>query len=178
MGDRFKLYIIYSELGLTEITKLIAVHTSYPEEMGPMRKDYTRNVKTGMYQESNRRFIIITENLFNKLKEAGYNNEDNETFYIDEYEIRNSNRSPGDSVMHYYYPDYENNKPAIKSRLEFIQKLGLFSENDYVVHDSVVEFSNKVNEYTRIIIKIILDDVKCRVSWCRKVAFKNIEHAF
>lgn len=178
MGDRFKLYIIYSELGLTEISNIIALHTSYPEEMGPMRKDYTRNVKTGKYQESNRRFIIITEDVFKRLTESGYNNEENDKFYIDDYEIRGNNKPPGDSVMHYYFPDNEVNKPVIENRMKFIQKLGLFSEKDYSIHDGVVEFSNKVDDYTRIIVKIILDDFKCRVSWCRKCAFKNVKHSF
>ena len=62
--------------------------------------------------------------------------------------------------------------------MKFIQKLGLFSEKDYSIHDGVVEFSNKVDDYTRIIVKIILDDFKCRVSWCRKCAFKNVKHSF
>ena len=178
MGDMFKLYIIYSKLGLADILGKICSYASSPEEVSSIRKDFTRNSKTGEYFNSNRRFIIIHDNLFEKLKADGYNSDDGKEFIITEYEIRESNRSPNDCMMHYYFPDYHVNKLEMIKKMEHMANMGLFSIDDYVVHDGVVEFSSRVNDYIKIIVKIVLDTIECRVSWCRKKAFGTINRSF
>lgn len=178
MGDMFKLYIIYSKLGLADILGKICSYASSPEEVSSIRKDFTRNSKTGEYIRSNRRFIIVHDSVFEKLKTDGYNSEDGKDFFITQYEIRESNRAPNDCVMHYYFPNHQENKLEMIKKIEHMSNMGLFSVNDYVVHDGVIEFSPRVNDYIRIIVKIVLDTIECRVSWCRKKAFGTITRVF
>lgn len=178
MGDMFKLYIIYSNLGLIDILTKICSYASSPKEVGSIRKDYTRNSETGQYLKSNRRFIILHDNLFELLKKEGYNTEGEKEFYIIKYEIRTSNKSPKDSVMHYYFPNHKENKLGIIGKMEYISNMGLFSKEDYYIHDGVIEFSPNVNEYIRIIVKIVLDEIDCRVSWCRNKVFKTVDCVF
>ena len=170
----FKLYIIYSKLGLANILGKICSYASSPKEVSFIRKDFSRNSKTGEYFNSNRRFIILHNNVFEKLKLDGYNSENEKEFTISEYEIRENNRAPKDCIMHYYFPDYQVNKLDMIKKIENMANMGLFSTDDYVVNDGVVEFSPKVNDYTKIIVKIVLDTIECRVSWCRKTSFGTI----
>lgn len=174
MADiKYKLYIIFSNKNLNYILEIILNNSPSQLEVGPLRRDYTRDAKTGKYKNSNRRFIILSTNVFKELVKNGFGDENNEDFYIDEYEIRLENRSPLDSLMHFYYPENEKNKTSLVNKLKFIENMGFLKSEDYCVHNCIVEFSNKVNDYIRIILKIILDDVNCRVSWCRKTKFKK-----
>lgn len=178
MCDRFKLYIIYSNRKLKDILQLLINSTSSPSEIGPLRKDFIRNVKTGEYREIDRRYVILSDDVFNDLVKSGLTNESNTEFFIEEFTLCNENKAPKDSLMHFYFPYSNNNKKSISDKLIYIQSLGIFSSDDYFVHDGVVEFSSNVSKYTKIIIKIILDNIDCRVSWCRKGAFNNIKHKF
>ena len=178
MGDKFKIYIIFTSKSLEDIYKIILDNSDNVLEIGPLRKDYTRDIRTGKYLNSNRRFIILSENIYDKLVKNGYGDENNNEFYIDNYQIRGENKAPLDSVMHYYYPKSDENKIKMTEKLKFFETMGFFKSEDYKVHDCIVEFSNRVNNYFRIIIKIILDDINCRVSWCRKKTFSKITHFF
>lgn len=178
MGYQLKLYIIYSSSTFESIYEILLKHAKSPKEIGSLRCDYTRNQKSREYYISNRRFVIMTENVYTELAKAGYADSENKDFYVDEYEIRGENKAPHDSVMHYYFPDYKTHKSTIIERMKFYEGMGLFKSDDYVVHNGVVEFSNRISDYNRIIVKIILDTVDCRVSWCRKNAFARIRHSF
>lgn len=171
MSDQFKLYIIYSNKGLNDILKLIFSNTLLHSQIGSLRKDYMRNTITGEYKDNNRRFIILTENVFNDLKNAGFANENGEDFFIDEFVITDENGPPKDSLIHYYYPGGEENKNMIEERLLFLSMIGLFNRSDYSVSNNIVELSYRIPKYIKIIVKIILDTKECRVSWCRKKAF-------
>lgn len=173
MADNFKLCIIYSNKNLKELLEIILNNSSSHSEIGPLRRDYTRDSRSGKYKKSNRRFIIISMNVYRELIKNGFGDENNEEFYIDQYEIRAENKAPLDSLMHLYYPESEDNKDTLTRKIKYIETLGFLKPEDYFIHDCIIEFSNKVNEYIRIIMKIILDDVDCRVSWCRKSKFKK-----
>lgn len=178
MSDKFKIYIIYSSLGLGEIEELLKSHASSGFQIGPLRKDFTRDNESKLYVETNRRFILMSELVYNSLLSDGYGNSENKKFYITEYEIRSENKAPKDSVMQFHYPYTEDNKLSILSKMKFIDETGFISSNDYHVHDGVVEFSANVPEYTRIAIKISIDEKNCRVSWCKKFAYRKIRCYF
>lgn len=178
MGDRFKLYIIASSKSLEELYKILLNNAPSGLDIGPMREIFIRERETGEYRRSNRRFVLTTEDVYNMMKIAGYGDEDNKLLFISEYEIRSDNRAPRDSIMHYYFPNFETNRLGIIKKLEFLRNMGLFSADDYAIHNGVVEFSDKVDLNTRIIVKIIIDTKECRVSWCKKHSFNKINHAF
>lgn len=178
MGDMFKLYIIYSNLGLQDLLEKICIYASSPGDVSSVRKDFTRSRKNGSYSKSNRRFIILHNRVFDGLKKSGYNTEGKKDFYICEYEIRENNVSPSDCVMHYYFPDYENTKLDMISKMEHMANMGLFETSDYVIHNGVVEFSPNVPNYNRTIVKVVIDTIDCRVSWCRNKAFASIKRSF
>lgn len=178
MDRRFKIYIIYSDIGLEDIFRKILPYIHERSELGPLRKDFTRDLKTGEYKNNNRRFVLMSEDLFKRLADSGMSNEDDEEFYICEFQIRNDNKAPKDSVMHYYFPGGHENRESMITKMKFFEELNLFNSNDYVVHDTIIEFSNRVSDYIRVMVKIITDDKNCRVSWCRKKAFNRIKHSF
>jgi hypothetical protein len=178
MGDRFKLYIITSSKCLDELYKIILEHAPSGLDVGPMREIFTREKETGIYKKSNRKFILTTEDVYNMMKEDGFTNDHNKSLYINEYEIRSDNKAPRDSTMHYFFPNFESNRLSIIKKLEFIRNMGLFTSDDYAIHDGIVEFSDIVSLRIRIIVKILIDTKECRVSWCKKHAFNKINHAF
>ena len=178
MGDSFKLYIIYSSYSLEQISELLKSHTSSGLDIGPLRKDFTRDNKNNVYHESNRRFILMKKNIYISLSKAGFANKNNEMFYITEYEIRGENKAPRDSVMHFYFPNTETNNLSILSKMKFTDETGIINSEDYSVHDGIVEFSDKVPDYIRTIIKVAIDEKNCRVSWCKRFAYKNLSHDF
>lgn len=173
-SDKFKLYIIHTEKPLKEVLDIILSSTSSPSEIGPLRKDFLRHVKTGRYKENNRRFVILSDSVYEDLQKAGLSNESD--FFIEKFEIRRENRSPKDCTPHLYFPPGNENK--IVNKITFLKELGMFDSDDYYIHETVIEFSNRISDYTRIIVKIIFDTVECRVSWCRKEAFNKIKHNF
>lgn len=178
MERRFKIYIIYSDFSLEDILAKFLPYIHKKSELGSLRKDFTRDIKTGEYRSNNRRFVLMSEELFERLSDAGMSNEENEDFCICEFQIRNDNKSPKDSVMHYYFPYSVDNKEKIIAKLKFFEDLEIINSSDYFIHDTIVEFSNRVSDYTKVIIKIIIDDKDCRVSWCRKRVFNRIKHVF
>ena len=167
-SDKFKLYIIDSDKSLSDILNIIITNTSLPSEIGPLRKDFLRHFRTDRYKENNRRFIILSEFVYQEVR--------NKDLIINIFEINRENKSPKDCTSNLYFPPGNSNK--IVNKITFLKDLGMFDSDDYYVHSSVIEFSNRVSEYTRIIIKIILDTVECRVSWCRKEAFSKIKPQF
>lgn len=178
MGERFKLYIIASSKSLEELYKIILEHSPSGLDIGPLREVFIRERETGEYRRSNRRFVLTTEDVYNRMKASGYGDEDNKILFMSEYEIRPDNRAPRDSIMHFYFPNFETNRLGIMKKLEFLRDMGLFTVDDYAIHNGIVEFSNKVNPNIRIIVKIIIDTKECRVSWCKKHAFNKVNHAF
>ena len=56
----------------------------------------------------------------------------------------------------------------------------IINRNDWYIHDlGVCEFSNNVDELTKIMIKIIIDlPTEFRVSWCRKSLYSRIKNHF
>jgi hypothetical protein len=178
MSSNFKLYIIYSTDNLENISKFLSKYTTLPNKIGPIRKDYTRNIKTGAYNKSNRRLVILDESVFINLCKSGFDNPDND-FCIMEYEIRKDNKPPYDSVMHLYFPYSIENKEKIRNKLDYISNITILNKDCYHIHDGMVEFSSSVNDFTRIIVKIIVDNYSdSRVSWCRKKFYKKVNLYF
>lgn len=178
MCDKFKLYVIYSNRNLNDIMQLFMNSTKKPLEIGPLRKDFMRNIETGEYRETNIRYIILSDDVFEDLKTAGLSDENNEEFFIEEFNILKEYEAPKDCIKHFYFPYSNDNKDSIMNKLSDIQKLGFIQRSDYFVHNGVVEFSNSITYYHKIIIKIILDNVECRVSWCRMNVFNKIKRKF
>lgn len=176
MGDRFKLYIIVSIKSLKELYKIILEHASTGLDVGPIRDVFNRDRETGEYKKSNRKFILTTDDVYNRLKIAGYGNEENANLFISEYEIRSDNSAPKDSLMHYYFPNSEINEKDISNKLKFFKTMGIFIDDDYAINEGIVEFSNNVSNNTRILIKILIDTKECRVSWCKKRVFNKLSH--
>lgn len=179
MVEEFKLYVIISEYNMKQIPVFLKPYTSNGSQIGSIRKDFNR-IKDGdeiIYVDSGKKYILLNTKVYDKLKNAGYSDVKNKSFYIFEYDIKPSDKSPKDSVPHFYFPhdSKDINYIDIINKMEFIDETGIIQREDYHIHRGIVEFSPKVDEETRCIIKKAIDDVKCRVSWCKKFAFKNID---
>jgi len=174
MGDEFKLYIIHSKYSLEKISGIFKLHTSSGLNIGPIRKDYIRDNLTKEYYDNNTRFALINESIYDSLIESKYEKMYGDNFIIKEYEIRPENNVPKDSVPNFYFPMGSDILLDVMSKMKFIDETGMISPNDYHVHDCIVEFSNNVTEKTRTLIKIAIDEKTCRMSWCKKFAYKKL----
>lgn len=178
MADRFKLYTISTNKTLVDIYNILLGKAPSVRDIGPLREAFVREKISGKYRKTNRIFVITTDDVFSGMKSSGFCNQDNKDLYMAEYEIREGDRAPNDSVMHYYYPSSEKSDEEILKKLKFIEKMGFFTETDYHLHNNIVEFHDSVPEKTRIMIKIIIDVANCRVSWCKIRAYNKIKNYF
>jgi hypothetical protein len=181
----YKLFVINTEYGIKEIIDFLKKKTQNPKEIGPMRKDFTRNAITREYSEKSRKLILLGAGFYNRLKNSGYgeNGEHAEEFEIHPYIISDQEYAHRtSSVMHYYFPlEVDSDNVAIMTqRLNRLQEMGLLKSNSWHVHpQGAVEFSTDVKRPTRMIIKIMLDDPSVfRVSWMRKEPWFAIKRHF
>lgn len=178
MADRFKLYTVSTNKSLNDLYNILLGKAPSVKDIGPLREAFIREKVTGLYRKTSRKFVVTTDDVYSGMKSSGYCDENNKELYMTEYEIREGDRSPSDSVMHYYFPQSDTTAGDLKEKLDFLSKMGLFRETEYSIHDCLVEFDDKVPENIRIIVKIIIDTALCRVSWCKIKAFSKIEKAF
>lgn len=177
----YKLYVINTDEKLSGINSFLQERTNNKKEIGPMRKDFTRNIITGEYSESSRKLVILDKSFYQRLKNSGYGEQGSksEEFEIIPYTIRNEDFAhKKSSVMHYYFPleTDQDNISCVRDKLDYFTKMGMINKEDWLIHDSgIVEFSENVTPTTRVIIKIIIDNpADCRVSWVRHEAWNRI----
>lgn len=178
MTDRFKLYIISTNRPLDDIYNMLLGKALSKKDIGPLREAFVREKVTGVYKKINKKFVLTTEDVYSGMKSSGFCDESNTDLYMVEYDIRDGDKAPSDSVMHYYFPPSEITIEEVGKKLEFLSKMGLFNDSEYSVQKGLVEFNNSVSENVRIIVKIIIDTANCRVSWCKIKAFNKIEKHF
>lgn len=178
MSDRFKLYTVLTNMSLNDLYNILLGKAPSVRDIGPLREAFTREKVTGTYRKTNRKFVLTTDDVYSGMKSSGYCEESNKDLYMTEYEIRDGDKAPDDSVMHYYFPPSDSTTNNISEKLEFLSKMGLFDSTDYSVKDGLVEFVDKISENIRIMVKIIIDTANCRVSWCKIKAFAKIQKPF
>lgn len=174
MSNRFKLYTVSTNKSLKDIYNILLGKASSVLDIGPLREAFTREKVTGRYRRTNRKFVLTTDDVYSGMKSSGFCDENNKDLYMTEYEIRDGDKAPNDSVMHFYYPPLESASDEVSEKLEFLMKMGLFKEDDYTVNNGIVEFDKNVSDDTRVIVKIIIDTATCRISWCKIKAFSKI----
>ena len=176
--DSYNLFIIYSTSDLPTIVSSIYSYTTSKNQIGPIRKDFTRNQRTGKYSESNRNIILIRNSLFEILVKEGLTETNEFDFLITPYDIRKDNYPPEDSVDHLFFPPKNDSVDIIKKKLAYLSKIKCIEMDEWEVKDEgVVFFSESFPIIERIKIKIILDDIEdgFRVSWCKKKLFHRLE---
>jgi len=186
MVNKYRMYVINSTRGIGSIFKFIQEKAKSVKDIGPMRKDYCRDVDKKFYIERPRRFIILSTCLYEHLCALGYgeHNAKNENFEIFPYKIMNDDYSHRrSSTMNFYFPmDKEkNNAKKLTEKMEYFTAMGMISKDDWYIHKAncVCEFSKRVDDVTKIYIKIIVDcPTDFRVSWCRIGLFNNITPKF
>lgn len=167
---KHNLYIVYSNKNPEEIyLYLLSLPGISPQQIGPVRRDYSRNDK-GQYLESNRRITLLDEDVYNILNNRKLLN-------IKPYDIREDNYPPSDSVFHLYYPIKKGDETSLITRkIDWLNNLKISFECEIIEMDifGIVKFGDSIPDIKRILVKIILDDVDdFRVSWCKKKAFKT-----
>ena len=183
--DNYNLYIIYSKQSIPDILNCLYSYTSSEnpiDQLGPIRKDFTRDSKTRKYIESNRKLTLIKKSLFNILEENGLGKNNSYDFLISEYDIREDNYPPKDSVAQLFFPLKKGDMKVspivmIIEKMKYLEKMGIINTEQYKIkNNGIITFTDEINIITRIHIKIILDDVEdgFRISWCKKKYFYNI----
>lgn len=182
MSNRFKLYTVSTDKSLNDIYNILLGKSPSILDIGPLREAFSREKVTGRYRKTKKQFVLTTDDVYSGMKSSGFCDESNNDLYMAEYEIRDGDKAPNDSVMHYYYPHSESNSEEVSEKLKFLMKMGFFGEDDYHIHDGLVEFNETVSEDIRVIVKIVIDTPTCRISWCKTKAFikldKHFKHTF
>lgn len=178
MTDGFKLYTVSTSKSIDDIYNILLGKAPSILDIGPIRDAFRRERVTGKYKKINKKFVLTTDAVYSGMKSSGYCDVNNKELYMAEYEIRDDNRPPEDSVMHYYFPPSKETEDDVRDKLNFLKKMKLLNEEDYSIHDGIVEFHDKVPELTRISLKILIDTPFCRVSWCRAKAFNSVTKKF
>jgi len=174
----YNLYIIYSNSNINDILKSLYSYTNSNFQIGPIRRDFTRNKKTNEYIESNRKIIYIENSLFDILKEQKLNEKTKYDFRIIPYDIRKDNYPPSDSVEHLFFPINKCSLKIITDKLYILSKIKIVDINDFTIkNEGVVIFNDNVAMEDRIKIKIILDDIEdsFHVSWIKINVFNKIK---
>lgn len=178
MSNRYKLYTVLTSKSLDDLHTILLGKAPSNRDIGPLREAFMREKVSGRYRKTNRKFVLTTDDVYSGMKSSGYCDPENKDLYISEYEIRDSDRAPSDSVMHYYYPHSEDTLLDMITKLDFLSKMGLFDKTDYLVHGGLVEFKDSVPNDIRVVVKILVDTVNCRVSWYKIKSFSKIVKVF
>lgn len=181
----YKLYVINTDEKIQGCLAFLNAKTKNIKEIGPIRKDFTRNIITREYTESSRKFVLLDKSFYQRLKNSGYgeDGDKSEDFTIIPYAIRDEDFAhKKSSLLHYYFPleTDQDNIAILRNKLESLTYLEIIRADDWYIHDcGIVEFSKKVNATTRVIMKIMLDNpADCRVSWVRHEAWNRIDRHF
>lgn len=178
MADRFKLYMISTNKSLTDLYNILLGKATDNKDIGPLRIAFIRDKNNGAYKRINKRFVLTTNDVYSGMKSSGYCDQNNKDIYMVEYEIRDGDKAPDDSVMHYYYPPSEQSTKSILDKLLHLCSISLLNEDDFYVNNGFVEFRDNVNYKIRTLAKIIIDTPSCRVSWCKTKAWNKIDKQF
>ena len=177
----FRLYVINSSEKLLKIYEILSVYAKTNKDIGPIRKEYTRNAVTREYTEKNRRLILLNQYFYDFLVDEGFGEEGSKSNILEiiPYEITCQDYAHRQSsVMHFYFPvNNSENVKEMKIKMEYFTYLKIINKSDWWVHSlGVCEFSSNVDDPTKIMIKQILDSpMDFRVSWCRKSLFSKIQ---
>lgn len=175
MVDTFNLYKIISTCENNELLTTLFSYATDPLQVGPIRKDFSRNIKTNTYIESNRRIVLIKDSLFTILKTHNLHIKNKYDFVITPYQIKPDNYPPEDSTFILYFDSNEETLRKLRFKLKSLKKLGILY-GDYEIKDKGIAILKDIDQLTYIKIKTILDDIEdgFRVSWCKKNAFKTL----
>ena len=178
--DLYNLFIIYSDSNIEDILDALYSYSTNKFQIGPIRKDFTRNKDNHDYIESNRKIIYLKKSLFNILVKEGLSEKTKYDFRINLYDIRKDNYPPEDSMSYLYFPtNIKNVDPVgiLTKKLTILSKLEIIGINDWSIkNEGLIIFSDNVSMINRIKIKIILDDKEdyFRISWIKKQIFNKI----
>ncbi len=180
--DNYVLCIIYTKQSIPDVLNSLYSYTTSDDQLGPIRKDFKRDQKTRKYIESNRKLTIVKKSLFTILKNNGLTVDNSYDFLISEYSIREDNYPPKDSIDHLFFPLRKIDDPSstsqavqiINNKMKYFTDMKIISDIDFKIkNNGIIVFNNSVDIITRIIIKIILDDIEdgFRISWCKRRYF-------
>lgn len=178
MADRFKLYVISTNKSLTDLYNILVGKAPNKKDIGPLRTAFVRDKNNGSYKRINKRFVLTTNDVYSGMKSSGYCDENNKEIYMLEYEIRDGDKAPLDSVMHFYYPASEDTNNDVKMKLDYLCSINLLNEEDFIVNNGIVEFKDSVDDNIRTLAKITIDTPSCRISWCKIKAWVKVKKHF
>lgn len=185
MVDRYKLYVINSADRIDDILLILNQFSTKPGDIGPIRKEYTRNSVTGEYSEKNRKLCILDCSFYEYLKTVGYGEDGRHANKLEivPYQISSEDYAHRrSSVMHFYFPlsKEKDNVDTLRYKMDYYTKMNMINEDEWFIHPAgICEFSPKVREITKVIIKIMVDiHTDFRVSWCRHGRFSEITSHF
>lgn len=181
----YKLFAINTDMKIKDILSFLSARTKNHKEIGPIRKDFTRNIKTGEYSEKTRKLALLDVEFYRRLRNSGYGEDGDkaETLEILPYTITNEDYAhKKSSVMHYYFPleTDRDNVECISYKLNRLTEMEMIGAEDWYVHPcGIVEFSPNVPATLRVMMKIIIDNpADFRVSWVRLNVWGRIEKHF
>lgn len=180
MAERYKLYVINSLDRIDDILIFFKDLSLKRGDVGPIRKDYTRNSITGEYIAKDRKLAILDTAFYEKLKALGYGEEGifSGKMEIIPYQISSEDYAHRrSSVMHFYFPidPTKDNVATLQYKMEYYTKMRLIGEDDWYIHPiGICEFSPNVKDIIKVIIKLMVDiPTDFRVSWCRHGLFSR-----
>ena len=177
MGEEYNLYIIYSKQKLCDILASLYTYSDSDNELGPIRKDYSRD-SVGNYIETNRNITLIHNFLYHRIVSEGLDKPSQYDFIIAPYQIRKDNYPPENSLPHLFFPVKNNSFDILTKKMIYLCEMQILTEKDYQIKKKgIILFQEKISLETRIKIKIIIDDVEdgYRVSWCKKKIFTSLQ---
>lgn len=185
MAERYKLYVINSSDRIDDILIFLKNLSRNRGDVGPIRKEYTRNSITGEYVAKERKLAILDSSFYERMKDFGYGEEGkfSSKLEIIPYQISSEDYAHRrSSVMHFYFPidPTKDNVSNLQYKMEYYTKMKLIAEDDWYIHPTgICEFSQNVKEITKVIIKLMVDiPTDFRVSWCRHGLFSRTESHF
>jgi len=180
MDFKYNLYVINSTYSISKLNEIFKKYTINEDDIFAIRKSYSRLKDTNSYYDNGMRYVLITKKLFENLLQNNLaSEEETESENILYPYVFRKNDFPDEKfcVFHCFFPVTEdkNQVERIRNNLKFFTNKEFISEDDYTLHEcGIIEFSDKVNKYKRLIIKIFLDNpIFFRVSWCHEFFFSK-----
>lgn len=132
---RHRVYIIFSEFCIDDIRAFLESCTNNKYDVGTMRLDHLKSNKETI--ETNRTIVSLNPDLFEMLRDSGYEEESEYDFRIKPYDIRKNNYPPEDCCYSIYivFPiqilSFRECKEQIASKLNELEKNKMIKEEDY-----------------------------------------------
>ncbi len=172
----YSLCILKTNERIPKILEFLNSLKDDDKQIGPIRKDFYRDPETKEYFETDFRFIILRKDFMRKLR----NTLNREQLDFCEFKLKNEHFAfSKSSTMNFYYPILKkiNSNLIMNEKLKILVEMGFLEEGTWFIHEEfgICEFSNRVNDKQRAVIKIMCDHPSnFRVSWCRKSLFSKI----